>query len=147
MTFSDDDNDRSVIDVRGGRRRRPLRLTLAVVLVAVVLGAGAMVSWYVEALWFGSLGFSSVFWTTFGIKIGLFAAFFAATVLLLKLAFFALRPRRFDRATFDRTVILNGRPVNVSFKPVARIVSWAVATVVAAGSALTMAAEWTTFVL
>ncbi|MGE5358770.1 MAG: UPF0182 family protein [Bacteroidales bacterium] len=147
MRLSDDDNDRSVIDVRGGRRRRPLRLILAVILVALVLGAGAMVSWYVEALWFGSLGFSSVFWTTFGIKVGLFAAFFAATVLLLKLAFLALRPRRSDRATFDRTVILNGRPVRVSFKPVARIVSWAVAVVVAAGSALTMAAEWTTFVL
>jgi uncharacterized membrane protein (UPF0182 family) len=147
MRFSDDDNERSVIDVRRGRRRRPLRLILAAIIVAVVLGAGAIVSWYVDALWFGSLGFSSVYWTTLAIKAGLFAGFFVATVVLLQLAFWALRPRRMDRASYDRTVILNGRPVNVSFKPVARIISWAIATVVAAGSALTMAAEWTTFVL
>jgi uncharacterized membrane protein (UPF0182 family) len=116
-------------------------------MVLLLFGAGALISWYVEALWFVSVGYSSVFWKTLGIKAGLFAGFFVATVLLLQGAFWALRPRRLDRAQFERTVIINGRPVSVSFKPVARILTWVVALFVAAASAFGMAADWTTFVL
>jgi hypothetical protein len=147
MTFTDDDDDRPVLDLRRPRRRGRLRAILIAVVLLLLFGAGALVSWYVEALWFGSLGYSAVFWRTLGIKGALFGGFFVATVLLLQLAFWALRPHRSDRASFQRTLIINGRPVSVSLKPVARIVSWLVAVLVAAASALGMAAEWTTFVL
>jgi uncharacterized protein len=147
MSFSGDSDDRSVIDVRRSKGRRHLRLIFAGLIAALVLGGGALVSWYVDALWFGSLGYSTVFWTMLGVKAALFAGFFLATVMLLQLAFWLLRPRRPDRAQYDRVVVINGRPVTVSFKPVARIIAWAVSIFVAAGSALTMAAEWTTFLL
>src|SRR5512146_2290978 len=127
--------------MNGGR----LRLVLVGILLAILFGAGALVSWYVEALWFASLGYSSIFWKTFEIRIGLFAGFFLATAIILQLAFWALRPRRFDRSYFDRTVIINGRPVTVSFSPVARIVTWVITAVVAFASGLTMASRWTTF--
>jgi len=147
MRFSPDDDDGRVIDVRRSPRRGRVRLVLLAIIVLLLFGAGALISWYVEALWFASVGYSSVFWKTLGIKAGLFAGFFVVTVLLLQGAIWALRPRRIDRAQFERTVIINGRPVSVSFKPVARILTWVVALFVAAASAFGMAADWTTFVL
>jgi uncharacterized protein len=147
MKFTDDDEDRPVIDVRRPRRRSAFRAILIGLLLLLFFGASALVSWYVDALWFGSLGYSAVFWRTLAIKAALFGAVFVATVVLLQLAFWALRPRRTDRASFQRTVIVNGRPMSVSFKPIARVVSWLVAVIVGFASALGMSAEWTTFVL
>ncbi len=147
MRFNHDDNDGRVIEVRRQPRRGRLRLILVAIIALLLFGAGALISWYVEALWFTSVGYSSVFWKTLGIKAGLFAAFFVVTVVLLQLAFWALRPRRADRGQFERTIIINGRPVSVSFKPVARILSGIVALFVAVAAAFGMAAEWTTFLL
>ncbi len=148
MKLTDNDGgDGHVIDLRRQPHRRRLRLVLAGIALLLLFGAGAIISWYVDALWFASLGYSSVFWKTLAIKGGLFAGFFVATVLLLQIAFWALRPRRVDRGYFERTLIINGRPVSVSFKPVARIVTWLVAILVGAASAIGMAADWTTFVL
>jgi hypothetical protein len=147
MRLTNNDEDRPLIDVRRPPRRGRFRLILIAIVVLLLLGAGAVISWYVDALWFASLGYSAVFWKTLAIKTALFAGFFLATVLLLHLAFAALRPRRMDRAYFERTIIINGRPVSVSFKPVARIVTWLVALLVGAASALGMSAQWTTFVL
>ncbi len=147
MKFTDDDEDRPVIDVRRPRRRGRFRAILIALILLLLFGASALVSWYVEALWFGSLGYSAVFWRTLAIKTAVFAGFFVVTVLLLQVAFWALRPRRPDHGSFQRTVIINGRPMSVSFKPVARVVSWVVALIVGFASAAGMTAEWTTLVL
>jgi uncharacterized protein len=45
---------------------RPI-LILAVVIVAVLLGSGTALSYYVDALWFGSLGYRDVFWKSWGL--------------------------------------------------------------------------------
>ena len=68
-----------VIDV-GGPKRRRRRLALLALILAALLSATFLVSWYVEALWFDSLGYSAVFWRTLACKAGLFAAFAAATL-------------------------------------------------------------------
>ena len=146
MKFPDDE-DRSVIDLRRPRRRRYFRAIFIALILLLLFGASALVSWYVDALWFRSLGYSSVFWRTLAVKSAIFGGFFALTVLLLQVAFWALRPPRADHASFQRTVIINGRPMSVSFRPVARVVSWLVAVFVGIASALGMTAEWTTFVL
>ena len=55
-----------VVDWRPPRRppRRRGRLFLLAVLAALILGAGTTLSYYVEALWYDSLGYAAVFWTT-----------------------------------------------------------------------------------
>jgi uncharacterized membrane protein (UPF0182 family) len=139
-------NDGDLIDTR--RTRTPwLRYVLIALVVLVLLSASALISMYVNALWFGSLGYSQLFWKTLAVKAGLFAGFLVVTTLLLGGIFTALRPRRTDRTVYDRTIIVNGRPVTVSFRPVARLVTWAVALLFGVASAIGMAAEWTTFVL
>ncbi len=69
------------------RARRPrgrrLFLLLLLLLVIIVLGGRSAVSWYVDALWFGSLGYSPVFWKTLTLQWTVFAVFLAATFLVL----------------------------------------------------------------
>ena len=56
-------NGRGDIVVNTQRRRGIFRLSLLVALGAVFLGASTAASYYVDALWFESLGLASVFWT------------------------------------------------------------------------------------
>jgi hypothetical protein len=147
MNRTDNGDDGSVVDVRRSRQVGRLRLVLIALVGILVLSGRALVSWYVDALWFGSLGYSTVFWKTLSIKAGLFGGFLVVTTVVLAGVFMALRPHRADRAAYDRTIIINGRPVTVSFKPVTRFLTWGVALLVGVVSGLGMAAEWTTFVL
>ena len=68
-----------------GRKARPNRLILFLIfaIVAVVLGKSTALSYYVDALWFGSLGYSEVFWKSLGLEWSVFGIFFAATFLIL----------------------------------------------------------------
>jgi uncharacterized protein len=52
------------LDWRLARRRTRGRLWLFLfaVLAAIAFAGGTVLSYYVEALWFGSLGFVDVFW-------------------------------------------------------------------------------------
>ena len=55
------------------RRRRRFLLILAV-LAAIVFGGRTALSYYVDVLWFGSLGYGDVFWKTLSLQSGIFAA-------------------------------------------------------------------------
>ncbi|HEX3187225.1 MAG TPA: hypothetical protein VHQ94_20675, partial [Pyrinomonadaceae bacterium] len=67
-----------VIEV-GPRKRRRLRLWLVIGLVLVFLAVTRLLSVYISALWFGSLGYSSVYWYVFKAKLALFAIFTVLT--------------------------------------------------------------------
>src|SRR5512136_2983528 len=108
-----------VIDVGRPRRRRRRIILLSVLLVAI-LSASVVISWYVEALWFASLGFSSVFWRTLTYRGALFAAFAGATLLVLGGGFWAIKPRRLA----GRTIYVNGEAVTLSLGPVVTIAGW-----------------------
>ena len=72
------------------RRRRRFLLILAV-LAGIVFGGRTALSYYVGVLWFGSLGYADVFWKTLSLQWGIFAAFTAATFLILYGSFLALK--------------------------------------------------------
>ena len=63
------------------RPRRRWRLPLVLAVLAVFFGAGTTASYYVDALWFGSLGYAVVFWKALNIQAIVFGAFAAATLL------------------------------------------------------------------
>ena len=76
------------------RRRPPLRgrfFLILVLILIVIFGARGAISYYVDALWFGSLGYGDVFRRTLTLQWTIFATFFAATFLILYGWFQALR--------------------------------------------------------
>jgi len=64
-------------------RRRRFFLLILGALAAIVLGGRAALSYYVDVLWFESLGYRDVFWKTLGLQLGEFSRLFAAATFLI----------------------------------------------------------------
>jgi uncharacterized membrane protein (UPF0182 family) len=130
---------------RSGRRR--LRMLFVLLLILLLFGGGAALSYYVEALWFSSLGYGDVFWKTVNLRGTLFAAAGGVTFVALYGAFRRLKPARFGEIGTDGVIFINNRPVKVPVGPVLSLVAILISTLVALGTAAGMMAEWPTFAL
>ena len=119
----------------GGRR---FRFVLLGLLVALFFGGGTALSWYVDRLWFLSLGYGDVFWTMATLEAGLFVLGTALTFAALFGAFRALRPKGFGEFGAGGVVWINDRPVRV---PVGRALTL-LAVGLSALIALITAAAW-----
>ena len=94
--MSDDSHRRPAIADGHLPRQRRVVTSLFAVLVVAVLSVGATLSYYVDALWFESLGYSSVFWTRLNFEAATFGVFALLSFLVIYGAFFALKPARLD---------------------------------------------------
>ena len=130
---------------RPPRRNRGLLLILAV-LAAILFGGGTALSYYVERLWFDSLGYVDVFWTTLNLQAAVFSAFAVVTFLILYGAYVAFKPPRLGELT-GVPILINGQPIKLPVEPVLRLIalggSLAIAFVTGAG----MMANWETLAL
>lgn len=146
LQFDDDDN---VIDVAPDRPRRKRRWWLWILAALVVLffvGSRAL-SIYVSALWFGSLGYSAVYWYVFKLKLGLFLIFFLLTALILRGAFWLVE-RAFRAFTIaPRTVLINQQPVQISPGRFLRPLAWVVSIIAGLIFGLGMREAWRDFAL
>ncbi|MFZ1087327.1 MAG: UPF0182 family protein [Terracidiphilus sp.] len=128
------------------RGRRGLLIFLAVIAVIFLCGRTAL-SYWVDLLWFTSLGYGEVFWKARGLEWGIFGGFFAATFLILMAAFYALKHAHRDDLPSDHTLFIGGQPVKLSIKPVLRVISIGGALVIAFITGGAMAAQWQTLAL
>src|SRR5262245_18134181 len=119
--------------------RRRGRLILLALLFALLLSAGTALSFYVEALWFDSLGLGSVFWTTLNLRAAVFAIFTIVSFFVLYLSFVLLKPHVGDIR--DGTILVNGQPVKLPLEPIIRLGGVAISLVIALGSGLGMSAD------
>jgi uncharacterized membrane protein (UPF0182 family) len=126
---------------RDPRRRRRL-LVLLIVIAGILFGGKAALSYWVDLLWFRSLGYGDVFWTTWRLEWGIFAVFAAATFVILYGAFSALKRASQDSLPSDRQILLGGQPVNLSIEPVLRIVGFLGSLAVAGVTGAAMMQEW-----
>src|SRR5271166_4288914 len=105
-------NGHGAIVIKTPRRRQTVLLTLLVALGIVLLGAGTAASYYVDALWFESLGLAAVFWTRVGLESETFAVFTLATFLVVYGVFRALKPDRLDDVIAS-TLFVNRKPLRL----------------------------------
>ncbi|HSQ24410.1 MAG TPA: UPF0182 family protein, partial [Pyrinomonadaceae bacterium] len=143
------DPNGEVIDVghvRPRRRRRWVWLVVVAIVIVFVLASRGL-SIYLSALWFGSLGYSSVYWYIFKLKIELFLIFFALTTVFLGGAFRVVE-RVFASVSFEkRTIFINQQPVSFSPGRVLRPLGWIVALVAGLVFGLGMREAWRSFAL
>ena len=125
---------------------RPI-LFLAIVIVAILFGSTTALSWYVDALWFGSLGYLDIFWKSWGLQWSAFAAFFLATFLILYGWFLALWQMHQPDLPYDRTVFLGRRQLTLPLRRTLRRLGFVAALSVAAISGAAMMTEWPAFAL
>ncbi len=127
-------------------QRRRGRVALALLLVAIALSAGTTLTYYVEALWFSSLGYGGVFWTTLNLQSRVFLGTALVTFAALYGTFRALKPDNLG-LTAGRHIIINGQPLILPVEPVLRLIALTAAIIIAVVTGLGMMSEWPTLAL
>jgi len=122
-------------------RRRRLLLIVAIV-AAIFFGGRTALSYYVDTLWFGSLGYRDVFWKTLSLQWGIFAFFTAATFLILYGSFLALKRAHLPDLPDGHTIYIGGQPLKLPVEPVLRLIALGVSLVIAAATGASMMVEW-----
>lgn len=122
-----------------------LLLTIVVVAVVAYL-CSTSVSYYVDYLWFGALGYASVFWTRLALRAAVFCAFAVVTFIVLYGAYWALRPEHLGELP-GATILVNRQRVELPIVPLLNLGALVVSLAIAAQSGATMSGSWTTLVL
>ncbi len=120
---------------------------IALVIALVAFGGQSWLTYYVDALWFSSLGYAAVFWKTLGLQWAIFAVSAATTFLLLYGIFLILKHTEFTADPGGQTILVGGRAVKLPVESILRLVALGGSLVVAVITAGVMMAEWQTFAL
>ncbi len=114
-------------------------------LAVIALCGRTVLSYYVDALWFSSLGYSEVFRKELGFEWAVFMFFTAATFLILSATLlYLIRAHRVGLAS-DRAIVVGGQAVKVPIEPIVRGFGLAIATVIALITGAGLMPEWPTF--
>jgi uncharacterized membrane protein (UPF0182 family) len=131
---------------RPKRNRRRIFL-IAALIASVVLGGRAALSYYVDMLWFCSLGYGGVFWKTLSLQWTIFTVFAVATFLVLYGSFTALRKAHLPDLPSGHTIFIGERSVTLPVEPVLRLAALLVSLAIAAATGASMMTEWPTLAL
>jgi uncharacterized membrane protein (UPF0182 family) len=140
------DFDHEIIDV-GPPPRRHWRRWVIGAAVLLFFALFRVLSIYIEALWFGSLGYANVYWYTFRLKLTLFLIFTFLTVVLLRGAFWLLERLFKTNALERRTIMLNNQAVEISPARIMKPLAWGVSILFGLIYGIGMSEEWQSFAL
>ncbi len=143
-----DDSKDEVINFTPKPKRRLWRLWIIVgVVLFLVLVLPGILGVYLESLWFGSVGYSSVYWYSFRLRIILFFVFALLTFGILYATFRLLGRVFASYALAPREITLNEQKVEISparfLKPAALIIS----IIFALSYGVHFSKEWQNFAL
>ena len=131
---------------------KPRRFRLAVflpiaIVILILIGGRAAISYWVDLLWYGSLGYAPVFWKTFGLEWGTFAAFAVLTFLILFGAFLAFRHTHAGDLPDTHTIYLAGRPVELPIAKFLSSIGVVAALLISIATGFAMQSQWPTLAL
>jgi len=128
------------------RHRRLFFLVLAIVAI-VIFSSRTALSYYIDGLWFGSLGYGDVFRKTLILQWTVFAAFFACTFLFLYGWFLALRWACQSDLPNDHRIVIGGQPLKLPIAGLLRLLGLVVSLVIAVATGASVMMEWPTLAL
>ena len=105
-----------------------------------------MLSYYVEALWFQSLGYEAVFWKSLNLQSTVFIAFAVTTFLVLYGSYLLFRPARLGELA-RAPILINGQPLTLPVEPVLRLIALGLSLFIAFVTGAGMMGEWSTLAL
>jgi len=129
-------------------RRRSRWWLIIFIAIAIVAFAGrSWLSYYVDALWFGSLGYGQVFWKSLRLQSSVFCIFTVATFLILYGTFLLLRRTHPDAFAEQQTFWVGDHPVRFPVGRILRLIALAVSLVIGVGTGAVMLVQWPVFAL
>ena len=133
------------MSIRAGAWRW-IGFVIGAIVLALFLGS-RLLSVYLSATWFGSLGFSAVYWYIFKLKAGLFFFFAILTTVLLRAAFRLLEKTFAAETMGKRTILVNNQPVEFSPERLVRPVAWVISVAFGLFYGFAMMRLWERFAL
>ncbi|MEW6213468.1 MAG: UPF0182 family protein, partial [Acidobacteriota bacterium] len=140
--------DDDVIEIRP-RRRRLWLIWLLLGIVALFLFGSPLVGIYIDALWFGSVGYRDVYWYKFRLGGMLFVIFLLLTFVIVRLAFALLSralPELKERRKLRLANIQDLRDVNL-LSIIYRPAVWILSVALALNYGVSFAQQWSEFAL
>jgi len=137
-----------IIDWQQPPRRHHRLFFLALAILAVVIFCSrTALSYYVDTLWFGSLGYGDVFRKTITLQWAAFAGFFSVTFLFLYGWFLALRRAYRSDLPVDYMIVIGEQPLKLPVARILRLLGLVVSLVIAFLTGASIMMEWPTFAL
>ena len=128
-------------------RRRGFFWVILAAIAILLITSRTIVSWYVDALWFGSLGYAQVFRQSLVLEWSVFAVSGLFTFFALYGWFLFLRRISRDHLPSDHTINFNGNPVTIPLGGVLHALAGAGSAIIALLTGFGMMSQWQTFVL
>jgi uncharacterized membrane protein (UPF0182 family) len=135
------------IPAKSSRPRHRGLVLLLIAIAIVVFGSRTSLSYWVDLLWFRSLGYSDVFLKSRSLAWGIFALFGVVTFVYLFGVFSAFKRAHLADLPNHHTIIINGSPVSLPVAPVLRAAALGGSFLIALATAATMQAQWSTLAL
>jgi uncharacterized protein len=129
------------------RPRRRVFLLIFAVLAVIFFSSRTVLSYYVDALWFGSLGYAEVFRKTISLQWLVFAVFFGATFFVVYGWFLALWRTYQPFLLGGGSIFVGGRPIRLPVEHMLRPIGLLVSLGIAFVTGTNMMMEWSTFAL
>ncbi len=126
------------------RQRHLLRPLVA--LAVAVFASSLTLSYYVDALWFQSLGYASVFWTRLDLQAVVLGVFALLSFLCIYGSFLALKPSGLDEL-MGSALIINRQRVRLPIERLFDLIAFGLGLAVAAIAGTSMMGHWTTLAL
>jgi uncharacterized protein len=136
-----------VDDDFAGRRRAPFLLVALIVLVILLFTSRTALSYYVDYLWFESLGYRQVFEKTLSLRWTTFAVFSATTFLIIYGWFLTLRRIYADDLPSGGTVFVGGQPLRVPVGRILHLIGFIGSVLIAVVTGASMMEQWSTLAL
>src|ERR1700691_4417892 len=133
--------------MRPSQPRRRRFILILVILAVIFFGGRAALSYYVDVLWFNSLGYGDVFWKTMSLQWEVFTAFAATTFLVLHGSFLLLKRAHLSDLPDGHTIFIGRQQVKLPVEPVLRLIGLGVSVAIAAATGAAVMSEWTTLAL
>jgi uncharacterized membrane protein (UPF0182 family) len=131
---------------RSPRGRRVVILILVFIFI-ILFCARTAISYYIDALWFASLGYRAVFWRSLSFEWGVFATFFLATFAGLYGWFAALMRLSRHELSSAGTVRFGNRIIQIPVQGVLHTGGLIAAALISLGAGAGMMGDWTKFAL
>jgi uncharacterized protein len=129
------------------QRSRYLLLLFIAVLLLVIFGGRTALSYYVDTLWFGSLGYGEVFRKTLTLQWSLFGIFAALTFVILYGWYLTLRWFYRNELPSGGTIFVSGQPLKVPVDRILHLIAMVACAVIAIITGASATTDWNTFAL
>jgi len=136
-----------LIDWKAPPRRRRLFFVVLAIFAFFFFSSRTSLSYYVSALWFGSLGYGDVFRKSLGLQWTVFAAFFVVTFLFLYGWILALRRTYQPDLPDDHMIVVAGQLLKLPVARIVHLIGLVISLLIALVTGAGIMTEWPTFAL